>query len=95
LDEASGISHYEISLDGGSWINVGAETSHTFTGLADGEHKITIKAVDKAGNIKEESIEFIVNTSLIGSPGWTDDAIIFSAIAAIIIGLIAYLIRRH
>ena len=94
-DEVSGINHYEIRLDDGSWIDVGAEASYTFAGLADGEHKVTIKAVDKAGNVKEESVEFIVNTSLIGSPGWTDDTIVFSAIAAIIIGLIAYLIKRR
>ena len=36
LDEVSGISHYEISLDGGSWINVEVETSYAFTELADG-----------------------------------------------------------
>ncbi|MEM0449629.1 MAG: Ig-like domain-containing protein, partial [Methanomassiliicoccales archaeon] len=37
-DNLSGIAHYEVSIDGGSWILVGLDTNYTFTGLADGNH---------------------------------------------------------
>ena len=94
-DEVSGISHYEISLDGGSWINVEAKTSYAFTELADEGHMVAVRAVDAAGNVGEASVQFTVNTSLIGGPGWTDDIIGFSAAAIIIIAVVVYLVKRR
>jgi hypothetical protein len=45
-DSASGINHYEIRLDSGSWINKGLSTSHTFSDVAEGPHTVEVKAVD-------------------------------------------------
>jgi hypothetical protein len=89
-DDVSGISHCEIRLDEGSWINVGTSTTHTFIELGDGSHTIDVKAADNAGNTKQETIHFAVNTSLIGGPGWTDDIIAFSALIIVILVAVVY-----
>jgi len=62
-DALSGIDHYEIKLDSGTWINVGTSTSYMFNDLIDGTHIVTVKAVDKAGNINSTSIIFIIDTT--------------------------------
>ena len=58
-----GVDHYEVSLDGGSWIDVGTDTSYTFTGLSDGDHNVTVMVVDKAGNANFDVVIFTVDTS--------------------------------
>ncbi|MEM0449892.1 MAG: Ig-like domain-containing protein, partial [Methanomassiliicoccales archaeon] len=60
-DNLSGIAHYEVSIDGGSWILVGLDTNYTFTGLADGNHTAYVKAVDKAGNYNVTSVSFVTD----------------------------------
>jgi len=96
-DDLSGISHYEVRLDEDSWTNVGTNTTHTFTGLSDGSHVIHVKATDKAGNTEEDTVNFTVNTSLIGGPGWTDDIIALSAsiITILIAAVYLFKIRKH
>lgn len=96
-DNVSGISHCEVRLDGGSWINLGTGTTHTFSGLGDGNHSIYVKAIDKAGNTRQDIVNFTVNTSLIGGPGWTDDIIAISALVIVILVAFLYLlkIRKH
>ena len=92
-DGSSGVNYYEIRLDEGPWINVRANATYTFSGLTEGIHSFTIKAEDIAGNIAEEEFTFVVNTSLIGGPGWIDDIIVFSVTTFIIV-VIAYLVKR-
>ena len=58
----TGIDHYEIRWDGGSWIDVGTSTSYTIT-LPDGDHIIYVKAVDKAGNIAVDQVSITVDTT--------------------------------
>jgi hypothetical protein len=94
-DETSGIDHYEIGLDDDSWINLGKNTTHTFKGIKDGSHILRLKAVDKANNSKEVKIRFSVNTSLIGSLGWTDDIAVFGASSLLIIGILFFLLRKR
>ncbi len=60
-DTTSGIDHYEIKLDSNSWINVGTNTTYTFSNLPDGNHQIGVKAVDKAGNTAIDSVNIIVD----------------------------------
>lgn len=94
-DEVSGIDHYEIKIDGESWVNVGLDTAYTFTELADGSHIVVVKAVDKVLLSNEESMNFIVNTSLIMHPGWVDDIAVFGVIiAAIMLSSIYYWRKR-
>ena len=57
------IDHFEIRVDGSSWINVGLTYSYEFTGLSDGSHTVDVKAVDKAGNTNISSVTFYVDTT--------------------------------
>ena len=41
---------YAYRLDGASWSAFGPDTSHTYTGLANGTHTFEVKAKDLAGN---------------------------------------------
>jgi len=56
-DEHSGIDHYEILIDNGTWVNVGANLSYVMD-IVDGNHTITIRAYDVAGNYIESSKSF-------------------------------------
>jgi len=58
----------EVRLDDGPWIDVTGTTSYTFTGLSEGEHVATIRAVDEAGNVVEESVEFYVKLPEVAPP---------------------------
>ncbi len=86
-DEISGIDHYEVRINGFSWINTAVDTAYTFMDVSDGTHTVYVKAVDKAGLSEEVSVTLTVNTSVIGGPGWTDDIIVSVAIAGIAFGL--------
>ena len=63
-DAESGIDHYEVRLDNGSWINVGLDTSYTFSGVADGSHVIYVKAVDGIGAEAIANVTITVDTTL-------------------------------
>lgn len=63
-----GIDHYEVKLDDGSWIDVGTDTSYTFSGVSEGSHTVYVKAVDLAGNIATNQAEFTITTFEITSP---------------------------
>lgn len=63
-DATSGIDHYEIKIDDGDFITV--ENPYQIEEITSGEHTITVKAVDKAGNSKEESI--VLNIVEVQSP---------------------------
>jgi len=62
-DAGTGMDHYELSLDNGSWLNVGGALSHEFTNLSDGVHTVSVKAFDSAGNTATSSVTFTVNTT--------------------------------
>jgi len=62
----TGIEHYEVrcynsTWDSG-WINVGKDTSYTFTNLADGSYTVIVEAYDYAGNIGSDNVSFTINT---------------------------------
>jgi len=84
-DRTSGISHYEIRLDNGSWIDTAMNSTHTFTGLSDGTHTVEVKATDKAGNAEQVFIRFTINTTLLFGSGYIEEAAI--AVAIIIFAL--------
>ena len=94
-DAASGIDHYEIRIDDGQWTNVGANISYTFTKVSDGSHRVAVRAVDKVGLSKETSIGFIVNISLIGDPGWTDDIAVFGGASVMVLAIVAYFLKTR
>ena len=93
-DATLGLDHYEIRLDDGSWINVGTNTTHTFTGVGDGTHTVEVKAFDKAGYSQAASVNFSVNTSPIGGPGYTEELAIIGAVVVLVALAIAiYLLK--
>ncbi len=62
-DSTSGIDHYEVRIDNGSWINAGTATQYTFTSVSDGTHTVDVKAVDVAGNNVTVTVSFTVDTT--------------------------------
>lgn len=50
----------------------------------DGIHRVEVKAIDKAGLTQEDFIRFIINTSLLGGPGWIDDTVILGGFLAVV-----------
>jgi len=96
-DAGSGIDHYELRLDGGSWINRGIEQTYTFTGLNDGSHTVDVNASDEIGRLQTSSVRFTVNTSPLGGPGYIDEAILLMVIAATfgVLGLYFFKIRKR
>ncbi|GAW93283.1 parallel beta-helix repeat protein with two copies, partial [Calderihabitans maritimus] len=58
------LAGYEVKLDDGAWVDVGLNTSRTFTGLSEGEHTVYVRGVDDIGNIGDQaSITFTVDTT--------------------------------
>jgi ABC-type transport system substrate-binding protein len=92
-DESSGTSHCEIRLDEDSWINVGANTVHTFSAVNDGTHTVDVKAYDQAGLSRMDSVEFFVNTSPQLGLGYIEMVAIGAIIIIAVIAVAAYLLK--
>lgn len=59
----SGIVSYEVSVNGGAFVNVGSATSYAFTG-AQCTNTFTVRATDKVGNVGPEStVPFYLDTT--------------------------------
>lgn len=61
-DALSGIDRYEVQLDSGSPIGVGALLQYQFNGVSDGLHTINVTAFDRAGNWITSGVYVIVDT---------------------------------
>ena len=61
-DATSGISHYEYKVDENGWKD--CESPLQIETLEDGKRIIFVRAIDKAGNIREEKTEAFIDTSL-------------------------------
>jgi C1A family cysteine protease len=61
-DAVSGIDYYMVSLDQGAWIDVGAQTSRSFSGLAQGSHTVQVRAYDMAGNYETDEVSFTLDS---------------------------------
>jgi hypothetical protein len=59
-DSDSATMNYTVQLDGGEWISVGTRSNHTFAGLLEGDHTITVRATDNGMNQVEDSKTFAV-----------------------------------
>ncbi len=62
-DEYSGIDSYWVRLNDGAWTSVGLSTSHTFTGLVQGENVLGVRAMAKAGNVNETSVSVVLDSA--------------------------------
>ena len=57
------LDHYEVSVDGGAWQNVGTSTSYAVTDPTEGSHTVAVKAVDKAGNEATQTVTTVVDAT--------------------------------
>lgn len=93
-DEDSGINYYEIKLDDDQWIIAGKTTTYNFTGLSDGSNTINLRAYDKTGNTKQETVTFKIS-----QPSGLNYLILEIIIAIIIIvailGTVMYLLKSR
>lgn len=80
-DSGSGISYYEVRIDGGAWIDTGKSTNRTFSSLSDGAHTVEVRAFDVAGNSNTASVAFDIGIKPF-DPTWI---VVIIAIAAIVI----------
>jgi len=86
-DAGSGIDHYEVRLDSGNFVSTGTATQHTFTGLASGGHTITVRALDVAGNMLEQTTVFAVSLPEEEGPSLATLAIVGGGVAAGIVAI--------
>ena len=57
------LSRFEVRIDDADWINVGVETAYTFTNVTEGIHNVYVRVFDKARNVNEDSVSFMVDTT--------------------------------
>ena len=63
-DAASGLDHFELSVDGGPVTVLGpSEVNYTFTSLSQGSHVATVVAFDLAGHSTAATRSFTVDTA--------------------------------
>jgi hypothetical protein len=89
-DATSGIGGYAISVDGQGFTTVG-NTTHATVGLLDGDHTITIRATDLAGNSAETQTHVTVNTNAL-SPYGPYGAVPLVALGVLVLAVIAFLV---
>jgi hypothetical protein len=68
-DDPSGIRSLEIKLDDGDYESIMHKTTYSSDPLEKGNHVITIRAEDEAGNIKEEMYHFDITGISNGDTG--------------------------
>ena len=61
-DVTSQIAGYYYRMDSEAWSDLTSDTSHTFPGLGEGYHTVTVGAQDNAGNVRYASVSFMVDT---------------------------------
>jgi hypothetical protein len=91
--DISRINRFEVKMDQDSWKDTGLHTEYDFPSVQDGPHSLYVKVVSDVGFSSSHTVTFTVNTSLMGGPGWGDDAAIY--ITVLIGGLaLSGIIRR-
>jgi signal recognition particle subunit SEC65 len=60
-DTGSGLNYTAVVDPNGNFIDVGANTTYTFTGLSNGNYAFGVEAVDNVGNAATTSLTFTVN----------------------------------
>jgi len=95
-DTESGIADYAISVDGGSFRDLGTSNSTTLT-LSDGVHTIAVRATDAAGNTYAQTTTVTVDTKpsrSTGPYGSLPTILLVVAVAAVLVVLLWIWRRR-
>ena len=92
VDEGSGIAYFLVRLDSGEWIRTN-NTEYTFSGLSEGQHTITIRAYDRAGNMNEAKIIVTVEIPKVGANLITYVAMGIATIVAV--AIIMMILRKR
>jgi len=59
----SSLSGLSTRLDGGAWSSMAASTEHlSLTSLSQGEHQFDVRVADMAGNVRQASVHFAVDS---------------------------------
>ena len=93
-DAGSGLSSVTISLDGATAQGVTPGGTQTYSGLADGQHSVVIRATDAAGNVRTASISFTVNTQLLGNNALAYGLIGAVVVVVVVIALVVWRMRK-
>ncbi len=56
-------SGYQYQIDGQAWSAIGPASDNLFSGLVDGSHTVSVRAIDMVGNTATASVTFIVDTN--------------------------------
>jgi parallel beta-helix repeat protein len=94
VDYASGINHYTVAIDDEYSINVGLNTSYTFTELDNGQHVVRIAAFDNVGNTVYRLLDFTIDDRI--GFAWLPymaEAVVMVAVA-IALGIALYVLTR-
>ena len=62
-DLSSGVHGYEYRVDGLGWSASSGSLNHAFGGLADGNHRVDVRATDNVGNSEVRSVNFTVDVT--------------------------------
>jgi len=63
MDDLSGIDHFSVKMDNGSWIDTGELMGYQFSDLLETDHYVEVMAFDIAGNSRMDRIDFLVDTT--------------------------------
>jgi len=86
-DALSGLDHFEVSVDGDAFASAGPDLSRSLTGLGEGIHEVTVRAVDRAGNVRESSVTFLIAGGAAPFPWW----ILLILLAVVVAGVLFYM----
>ena len=94
-DNGSGMGSYRLSVDGGPFQDVGSNTSANLT-LSQGDHNVTVRAFDVAGNMAEAQQHVVVTEAeVVGGTESIPFLAVGVVVAAAAVALAAYLWRRR
>jgi hypothetical protein len=93
IDATSGIARFEVRLDNGTPEDVGLNTSHVFSGVAEGNHTVYVSAYDLAGNRAEINVTFSVRADVLGL--LLTGPFIWILVAGVIAGPLALILFRR
>lgn len=86
-DSCSGIDRYEVSVDGGPWVDVGLATDMALANLSSSYHTVWVRAYDGAGNSVTKVVDFAVR----GDAATTEDVIVWLLLPLALLIVIAIL----